>query len=222
VVSPARLFTVALLIAGLLAAGGYALELAIFGFDTQATAARLEREVRRTVAARTADVEQLAARVSAESALIAAAAADADRIPELFDRLNALALPVAPYDTAATIYVARGSGGTYVPLAWGRGSGASEPTAERLSAAPALYVAPGHAGMGLIATRPIYVGSQRLAVVVAETVVAPNDRTSTSPEQRIMTSLGTVSVIEQYASTRDDVAPPNGFVISGENGVPLL
>jgi signal transduction histidine kinase len=222
VVSPARLFTVALLVATLLAAAGYALELATFGFDTQATAARLEREVRRTVAERTADLERLAARVSAEASLIAAAATDPDRVPELFDRLNALALPVGPDDAAATIYVPRGAGNTYLPLAWSRGSGASEPTAERLAAAPALYVAPGHAGMGLIATRPIDAGTQRLAVVVAETVLAPNDRTSTSPEQRIMTSLGGVSVIEQYASTRDDVPPPNGFLISGQNGVPLL
>src|SRR5688500_7292805 len=222
VVSPARLLVVALLISVLLAAAGLTAEAVRFGLTPEETASRLEREVRQTVAERAREVEALARRVADEGTLVAAAARDRDRLPELFDRLAALAESTDEHESAATIYVPSATAGGWSPLAWGRGPGDKSPSPDRLAGPPALFIAPGHAGMRLISTRPIVVDGHPTAVVVSETVLAPNDRAPQTSERRLMTSLGPVSVIEQYASTRDDVTMDGVFAIGGPNGVPLL
>jgi hypothetical protein len=104
-------FVAIALVSALLAAAGFVAEVAIFGVNGEATAARLEREVRRTVAERTAAAESLAEAVAADAPLIAAATTSHERLSVLFERLLALSAPDGEHGAAATIYVpSRGSG----------------------------------------------------------------------------------------------------------------
>ncbi len=183
-------------------------------------AARIEREVRQTVAARAGDVETLARHVAAEAPLIVAATSSRDQLSDLFDRLVVLSAPVDSHGVAVTIYVPTPDG--YRILAWSDGPGESNLAPERLAGPAALFVAPGHAGMRLVFVEPGPTGTRRVAVAVAETVLATVTREPAVPERQLPTSFGPVSVVEQYASAREARPPQNGFVIASDTGAPLL
>ena len=218
---PARLVAAAFGLAALLAAGGAIWELLAFGPTTHATAARVEREVRATVAERASEVESLARRVAQEGRLIADASASRDNLPALFDRLIAISEPVDQHDAAVTIYEPDGPPGSFRVLAWSDGPGERNLASARLAGPATLFIAPGHAGMRLVFVEPVEFEGRRVAVAVAETVLATTS-SSPTPERHLPTSFGPVSVIEQYASTRDEVSSPNSFVIASATGAPLL
>ncbi len=220
--SPLRLLASTVGLVAALTAAAFAWEWARFGFTTLATAARVEREVRDTVSERITEVEDLARRVAAESRVIDEATRSTSALPALFESLRQLAEPADQHRVAITVYVPAGSTGAYRVLAWSDGPGERNLSAERLAGPPTLFVAPGHAGLRLLRVEPVEHGGTRLAVAVAETVLAPVDRASASAERRLPTRFGSVTVIEQYASARDDVAPARGFVIEAAPGVPLL
>jgi len=227
--------TIALSAAAAVAGGLW--EVTRFGTNAAAAASRVEAEVRARVDERTADVEALAERVAGEGALIAEAAANRDHLPALFDRLMRLAEPVDQHGVAATVYVPVYVPGlvsdTYRVLAWSNGPGEKDLTPARLAGPAALFVAPGHAGTRLLAMRPVEVANRRVAVVVAETVLAPAssgdvshlavDPSSTaSPPRRLFTSFGPVQIVERYLSARDDSQVLNTFSIKTPTGATLL
>ena len=173
-----------------------------FGPTTRAAAARVEREVRATVGERADEVESLARSVAKEGRLIADASASRDKLPALFDGLIAIAEPVDQHSAAVTIYEPDGPPHSYRVLAWSEGPGERDLLTERLeSDRPALFIAPGRAGMRIVFVEPVEFEGRRVAVAVAETVLATTSSSAT-PERFLPTSFGPVSVIEQYASTR--------------------
>jgi len=220
---PSRLVAVALALTAVVAAGGAAWELIQFGPSSASTAARVEREVRATVTERAAEVETLARRVAGEGELIAAAAASRDKLPALFDRLLQLAQPVDQHGVAVTLYVPSGPANPYRVLAWSDGPGEKNLQPERLAGPATIFIAPGHAGMRMVFVDPVEFGGRRVGVAVAETVIATTSSVAApTPERLLATSFGPVSVIEQYASTRDEVSSPDSFAIASATGAPLL
>jgi hypothetical protein len=169
---PSRLVAVALVLTVCLATGGGIWELVRFGPNTAATAARVEREVRATVAERSSEVESLARRVAAEGELNAAASTSRVRLPALFDRLLTISKPVDQHGVAVTIYVPDGPTNPYRVLAWSDGPGEKNLAPERLGGPPTLFIAPGHAGMRMVFVDPVEFAGRRVGVAVAETVIA--------------------------------------------------
>ncbi|MEO8482657.1 MAG: HAMP domain-containing sensor histidine kinase [Acidobacteriota bacterium] len=218
---PSRLVAVALALTACLAAGGAAWELFAFGPSAAATAARVEREVRETVSERAGEVESLARRVVREGELIAAASASRDRLPALFDRLLTLAEPVDQHGVAVTLYVPDGPANSYRVLAWSDGPGEKNLAPERLAGPATLFIAPGHAGMRMVFVDPVEYAGRRVAVAVAETVIATTS-SGPNPERLLATSFGPVSLTEQYASTREEVLSSDTFAIASATGAPLL
>jgi signal transduction histidine kinase len=222
VVSPTRLVAAASLTSILIAGIGLGTELLKFGLTGAAASAHLEKEIRQTVAERSADVERLAGRIAQEHQLIARAIEDRERVPELFDRLIALTGLSDQHDTLATIYAPTGRSAAFAPLAWSRGSGEDSPPASRLTGAPSLFVAPGLAGMRLVFVQPITSNGVQIASAVAETVLAHSDRATPSVQRLIQTSLGPATILEPYVTSRDDNEVTNGFAVDGATGAPLL
>lgn len=221
-VSSLRLLAIAVGLAAIVALGAFVWEWTRFGPDTDATVTRVEQDVRETVRERIAEVESLATRVATEGSLVGEAAGTTTALPRLFERLQQLAEPVDQHRVAVTVYVPAATAGTYRVLAWSDGPGEKNLSAARLSGPATLFLAPGHAGLRLIRVEPITLNGQPVAVAVAETVLAAIDRSRPSAERRLSTRFGPVTVIEQYASARDNVTPPGGFVIETTSGTPLL
>jgi signal transduction histidine kinase len=185
-----------------------------YGFSDDALAARLEREVRTTVHAQAAAVELLSERVAAEDALIQDAIASRDRLSDLFERLRILAASIGERSVAVTVYVPTVVPDTYRVLAWSDGPGEQNLSNDRLAGPSALFVAPGYAGLRVVAVSPIARHGSPVAIAVAEAVLAPADR-------RLPTSLGPVPVIEHYAGT-GDTTTSDGFAIASAAGAPLV
>ncbi|HWB30191.1 MAG TPA: HAMP domain-containing sensor histidine kinase [Vicinamibacterales bacterium] len=220
---PSRLLAAAVALTAILAATGVTWEVSRFGLTADATAARVERDVRAIVADRSSDVERLARRVAQEGPLIAEAAASRDRLPALFDRLSALASPTDQHGVAATVYVPDGRADGFRVLAWSDGPGEKNLTSARLAGQASLFVAPGHAGLRLVFVDPVLVGDRRIAVAVAETVLATSAPTaSPTADRNLATSFGPVAIVEPYASTREELPASSGFVVTTPTRTPLF
>ena len=186
-----------------------------FGWSDAAMVERLEREVRASIAARADRVVELAQAVSREAPLIGAATGSRERLADLFARVGTLADPDGAAPVAVTVFVPTPAASqSHRVLAWSDGPGVQSLAADRLSGPAALFVAPGHAGLRLVAVEPVTLGDQRIAVAVAETVLTPADR-------RLETSRGAVTVVEPYAGTG---RPPDdgAFVVTRSDGAPLV
>ncbi|MEO7191532.1 MAG: HAMP domain-containing sensor histidine kinase [Vicinamibacterales bacterium] len=230
---PIRLLIGALTLSLAAAAAGLGWEADRFGTSIEATKDRLEREVRARIAERAGDVQTLAAAVAQEGPLIGRATTDRDQLPALFDRLTGLAAPVDQHGVAVTLYVPARSGRTFSVLAWTNGPGERSLSSERLNGPAALFVAPGNAGMRLMALRPVEVGGRRVGVAVAETVIAPATGadasalarriTEAGPAPRYLaTTFGPVALNPQFSRTRDDLTPVNGFIVADPDGAALV
>jgi signal transduction histidine kinase len=185
-----------------------------YGFSDDALAARLEREVTATVHAQAAAVESLSRGVAAEGRLIDDAIASRDRLSDLFERLRTLATNTADRPVAVTIYVPTAVPGTYRVLAWSDGPGEQNLSNDRLAGPAALFVAPGYAGLRVVAVEPVTRDGSPVAIAVAEAILAPADR-------RLPTSFGPVPVIEHYAGT-GDTTTSEGFAVASAAGAPLV
>lgn len=223
--TPLRIVAVSLALAGALVVVAVAATWVRFGLTDGALAARLERTVRHTVDARSTTVRTLARTVAAEGELIAEAAASRDRLAPLFERLQAVTAPVDGGAAAVTVYAAGATPGEYRVLAWSDGPGEQDLSSDRLAGPSALFVAPGHAGLRLLAVEPVLVADRVVAVAVAETVLAPIDRsgdpTITVTERRLETDFGPVTVIAPYSSAHH-LRPVQGFTIQSDAAAPLI
>lgn len=218
--TPLRVLPAAVGLTALLAVLVLAWETVRFGTTADATAARVEREVRAVVDERVRQVERLATAVEAESRLVQSAADTPSELPQLFERLRALAADNRGAPVAVTVYASEEGRGTYRILAWTDGPGERNLSAERLAGPAALFVAPGHAGLRLIKVEPISREDRTAAVVVAETVLAPIDRRSAAATPSLATAYGNVSVIAQYAGAREGSS--STFSVLTAAGDPLL
>ncbi len=212
--TPLRVAATTIGCALLIAAAGLGWGAIRFGTSDRALADRLQREVQATIGAQSAAVEALAQRVAAASPLVVDAATSRDQLSDLFERLGTLSTADAGRPVAVTVYVPGSTPGEFRVLAWSDGPGEQNLSADRLSGPRALFVAPGHAGVRLVAVEPITSDGRPVGVAVAETILAPADR-------RIITSFGAVPVIEHYASTRDTTGD-QGFAVTSAAGVPLI
>ncbi|MEZ5320388.1 MAG: ATP-binding protein [Vicinamibacterales bacterium] len=221
-----RLAVLALALSAGLAAAGFAWEFARFGRGPEATAQRLQSDVRQRIAVRTRQVEWLARRVASQADLVAAAAAGADPSPELFDQLIAFAGQAQPAyagSISATVYVPSGPAGEYRVLAWSDGPAEVVPN-DRLAEPPRLFVALGTLGPRLVYLEPVDANGHRVAVAAAEIVLSPPTRVGdASGAYPFQTAYGPVTISQVYPGTTD-VAParPRAFTVTDESGAPLL
>jgi signal transduction histidine kinase len=201
-------------LAAVLALAGFAGSIVRFGWSSDALAPRLEREVRETVHAQAAAVQSLARRVASEGALIDAANGSRERLSDLFERLRVVATQDGARPIAITVYVPATAPRAYRVLAWSDGPGEQNLSNDRLSGPSALFVAPGYAGLRLVAVEPVVVDGAPVAVAVAETVLV-------SADSRFATSLGAVTVSAHYAGT-GDTTTSDGFAVASATGAPLV
>jgi signal transduction histidine kinase len=217
VTSPLRFIGAACALALVLGAGGAACELARFGTSDADAVAHLEREVRQQIDRRSARVQTLAERVTADPQLIADAIASRDRLPELFDRLASLVPAGTLEPDTVTIYVSDRPG-TYRVLAWSDGpAGGVDP--ELLKGAASLFVARGPAGLRLMFVQPLETGGRRLAVTVAETVLAPVVQGGPA---LFSTSYGNVTIVPPPYAGAASLDAREGFVVNSPAGGALL
>ena len=220
--SPLRLLVAAVLLSASVALIGLGWEAARFGRDARATAAAVERDVRRRLAERTRQIESLAQRVARdEEARVAAAAATQEALAALFGRLIDLARRAGPSGTAsATVYVPHASG--YRVLAWSDGP-AETLAADRLAGPSMLFIARGTVGLRLVYVQPIQAAGERAAVIAAETVLSPITNVGTSTGTfRFATTFGPVAVLPAAFGAGEGRDRPETFLIASAEGVPLL
>jgi signal transduction histidine kinase len=221
--SPRRLFGVAFAIALALAAIGFFWEFVRFGVGEDAAAARLEADVRATVAARTREIELLATRVAREGPLINSASTERDQLTPLFARLMDLVADNGTERISATAYVATGPRGMYRVLAWSGGA-AEELPSDRLAGPRAVFAMPGYGGVRLVAVEPIETDGKRIGMAAAETILAPVvHAASAAPLWQLTTSFGPVSVTPAALVGADlQGEQPHTFQVTGPGGPPLL
>ena len=186
-----------------------------FGLSDAGLADRADDHVRRVVLAQAGAVRGLSARVADEGPLITEAAGARDRLPALFERLRVLAAGDGRRPVAVTVYVPGAGPADYRVLAWSDGPGEQNLTVDRLAGPSAVFVAPGYAGLRLVAVDPVQVDGTTVAVAVAETVLAPADR-------RIQTPYGAIPIAEHddAAVAASDTA--GGRTVVSALGTPLV
>ena len=217
--SAVRLVAIASAAALLSVVAGVVLEVRQFGLTTAATSSRLEADVRDQFADRARQVQQLAERSAREiPAAVAAAIAQPDGAPALFDRLMQLAHATSADSISATTYIPTGVAREYRVLAWSDGP-AENISPDRLGGPPALFLARGTLGLRLVYVQPIESGGRRLAVVAAETVLAPAIGVGPGPDAyRIATAFGPVSAVMTFSGASVEPPAPSRFVIAPQGG----
>ena len=216
--SPTRLVAAALTLSIALAGIGFTLEATRFGLSNEATAARLEREVRGRFWNLAHQVELLATRVAREEALIAEAELDRDRLA-LFNRLREISGAANTLAVSTTVYVPAGPG-AYRVLAWSDGR-PEDLTPDRLAATPSLFVERGTVGLRLVFVQPIEKGGRRTGVAAAEAVLSPITHLGAEAgTHRLPTTFGPVVV--EYVGAGEGPDHANRFVIAPATGAALL
>ena len=214
---PLRFIGAACALALVLGAGGAACELGRFGTSDADAIAHLGREVRQQIDRRAARVQELAESVTANPQLIADAITSRDALPALFDRLASLVPAETREPNTVTIYVSDRPG-AYRVLAWSDGpAGGVDP--ELLKGAASLFVARGPAGLRLMFIQPLESGGRRLAVTVAETVLAPVAQAGAA---LFPTSYGEVTIVPPPYAGATPLDTSEGFVVSSAAGGTLL
>src|SRR5262245_22091649 len=200
------------------------------GASDHAAAERVQRQVRESFAAMTADVERLARGIAADPAVARAMAAGPDddgAVRLLFDAAGR-ARQQAPGDAselAATIYDTTGD--QAIARAWvGR---ASDLLRDRSTGSASLFVTPSPLGLRLVYLQPIDSGGQeraRLGAAAVEHVVTPAPAASvllTASEYEMPTSRGPVSLRLHTGGGGGPPSPDESrFVIQAPDGTPLL
>lgn len=187
--SPVRLLVLALAAAVALAGGGAGWELLRFGPSDQSAGRHLEADVRARLEATAARLRHTAAQVAAGGALIEAAVANRDRVPDLFAALPAGA------DTSVTVYVPSGPGDVRV-LAWSTGPAEDLVVPPSAFDTPAVTVAQGTLGLRLVAWHPVRPAGRTTAVVAAEQILSTTGGLHPGfGEYRMPTSFGPVVVM---------------------------
>ena len=217
-VSRLRLLAIAAGLSLTLGAGGFAREVARFGWNDASGIAYVQRELIRRIAGRTRSLQTLADRAARDADLVDAAAASRDRLPALFASLSRL-----PSDESlsSTVWVPHGPAGGYRVLAWSDGPGEDVPP-DLLSRAPALTAAQGAGGLRLVLVRPIERGDRRIGVAAAETVIAANALDAASPRTFLSPSIiGPIPAVPAGTVGTLPGSLPR-VRIDGPSGTPLL
>ena len=177
-VSVRRLIAAGSAIALAAALAGAIVELWRFGFTQSASAARLERQVRRDFDQMTTVLTQVAVGVAMDPEAARALSGGSDPARDLFKLLDRRLANVddVPDSVAVTIYDRTG-----VALAWvGRPSDVGVPT--RLNGPSAFFVTPSPLGLRLVHILPILASDQRrVGSVAAEHVLSPSPVAAPSP-----------------------------------------
>jgi signal transduction histidine kinase len=191
-------------------------EVVRFGTSDTAAMGHLEREVRDDIARRADRVETLARRAIANPQHIIDAIASRDALPVLFTELASAAPRTARDVDTVTIYVADRQG--YRVLAWSDGP-AGEVATDLLGGPSAHFVARGSAGLRLVFVLPLEAGPRRLAVAVAETVLAPVNPAGAA---LFPTRFGAVTLVPPPEAGAASLDPADGFVIESNDASTLV
>lgn len=221
-VSVTRVFAGGCALAAFVVLAGAAVEILRLGTGDAGAAARVEQEVRASIARMTDDVERVAQAIAADPRIAGAMApeariGDGDRI--LFDAAADARQrrPGDLSDLAVTVY-----GGSGAPRAWaGR---ASDLAAERSKGPAALFVTPSPLGLRLFYLQPLVSSSQdraRLGSIAVEHVLteAPGSPLLSANEFVMPTSRAAVTL-----RLHQEGPPPASytFVVRAADGRPLL
>ncbi|MFO7303608.1 MAG: ATP-binding protein [Acidobacteriota bacterium] len=213
--TPPRLIGRTLVATLILAALGVLWTTVRYGASEDAMLRRVERDVRTTIGVRSTHVASLARSAAAEAELIDEAVRSRARLADLFARLEALSAGATSEPIAVTVFVpGRPPAASHRVLAWSDGPGEQTLAEERLAGPAALFTAPGHAGLRLVAVEPVLHDGRRIGVAVAETVLAGVGR-------QLETALGPVTLVEQYART-DGPGDERAFLVHAPAGTPLV
>ena len=206
----------------LIAAIGLGLEAFRFGLTRSAAAARLEQDVRRRFADAERRTKNLALAVARQSALVADASVNADRVRVLFSRVAELAQPVGGSQLSATVYVPAGPAGQYRVLAWSDGPAEDLP-ADRLAGIRPFFIVQGTVGLRVVYLAPIETehDRRRVGIAAAETVLSP-ETPPRSKRYELASSLGPVTLVPLYGDAGPLTPQPERFVIASDDGRPLL
>lgn len=219
-VSRLRLGAIAAGLSLALAAAGFAREVGRFGWNDGGAIQHIEADLGRRIVDRARALEQRASSVANDAALIAAATASRDALPDLFTSLNRDSVS-RDDNISSTVWVPAGSAGGYRVIAWSSGPAEDVPS-DVLSRAPVLTVAPGAGGLRLVYVHPIVRGDRRIAVASAETAIATNVRAAVFPRAFVLASpVGSIPV----APAGEPLAAPAGSArvrISSAAGGALL
>jgi signal transduction histidine kinase len=182
---------------------------------------RLIADVRAHVEGERDRVRGLVRTMARDALLIERAATADDERAELFDRLRAAALR-AGGSASATVYRPAGPAGQYQILAWSPGP-AEDVAADRLSGAAEVFVAPGPAGLRLIAVQPVVEGERHVGVVSAEVVLCPAPRIGAPlPRYELPSPFGPVSVVPTFGGATSEPGGRTAFVVPDDRGRALL
>ena len=195
--------------------GGGAWELLRFGASATTASRRLETEVRSRLSESATRLRAAAAGVAEQAPLIEAAAADRDRVSQLFAALPAEA------DTALTVYFQAGAGDFRV-LAWNEGP-AEDLVVPRVALdAPAITVAAGTLGLRLVAWHPVRTSDRMVGVVAAEQILSTTGGIHPSlGEYRLSTSFGPV-LVARSADVTSVPAGMNRVTVVSDGPAPVL
>jgi signal transduction histidine kinase len=212
----ARFLATGLVLAALVASGGYLGERRRFGVSDAQAFARVEGDVRSALTQASASLNTIATALARDGDQVEAAANDRDAAPALFDRVQRAT--GGSQDLAVTIYSATG-----VPLAWsGR---PSDPPLERIKGPASLFVAPDPLGLRLVRVLPIFDngGRRRLGAVAAERLLSARRGLANlvGDSFTLPTRLVPVSIVPSYEGAGEGGGRYT-FVIRAPGGEALL
>ena len=219
-----RLGGVAVAAALIVAASGWLVQVALLGRSEAAVRARVERDVRQTLAQMTQELRASTA-VLADAALVTRATADDEAAAaRLFATArSAIAPGDAVTDSAVTVFAADGT-----PLAWaGR---PSELPASRLAGPESYFFSSTAHGPRLLYVRPVATTEGRVGTVAAERSVASAERLTPGGSVRlregadtatIRTRIAPVTVQAADATTRSS-REQDTFEVTSPAGDPLV
>ena len=196
----------------LITAAGVSLFLIVLGLVREGTRfgwsgdalPKLRAELSARVAEKTRLVQTTAARVARQSDLVAAAGSSADRLAELFNRMNE-PLPINTPNASATVWINAGGAVRYRPLAWTDGPAEQIPIPD-LDRGKGLLVITSASGLRLIALEPILrPDGTRIGVAAAETLLSSVASITSGARPLIHTSVGLLPIESISGPVADSV-----------------
>jgi len=186
-----------------------------FGTNDATAAVRLEAAVRGQLRQTATRLQNAAAQVAGNTALIEGAATNRDRVPNLFASLS------DARDTALTVYVSAGAGDFRV-LAWSDGPAEDLVVPQVALRTPTLTIAQGTLGLRLVAWSPVRAGAGLTAVVSAEAILSTTGGLHPNlGEYRLPTTFGPVVVTPSTATVRP-VPGHRRLTVLTDGSAPLL
>jgi signal transduction histidine kinase len=212
----ARIFTVGVLVAAAVWAGGRVLERVVLGPDDAALRVRVERQVREAFDGMARSLREMAAPLANAGELSAAAADDTAAARRLFEAAERSLRVVEETTAAVTAYADGGR-----PVAWsGR---ASELPRDRLQGPEAWFFAQGALGLRLVYVEPVVDSEgRRVGTIASERGLAPAGVTPGEAAPFEFDGAWAPVAIDPTSSALQAEGDDRAFRVDAPDGTPLL